>query len=450
MSCFEYNKDADNIVTLTINMDGKVNIINQEFTRDLLATVQRLEAERATITGVILTSAKSTFIAGADLKFFAQFSTSDIREFSAMVNDFKNAQRRLEQLTLPVVCALNGTALGAGFELALACHHRIAINDTKNIFGLPEESFGLLPGGGGTTRLIHLLGLKAALPLILEARKLRADLALTSGIIDDIATDSTDMLQKARTWIRNNPTAQQPWDKPDYSIDKKELKILAISPAVMLKKTRGAFPAAKTLLALAKEILTVDFDTALKIESRAFIKLLLSPEAHNMITTFYFGLNALKAGGSRPKEIPPQHTTKIGILGAGMMGRGIAYAAAIANIDVTLLDSTLLLAQKGKTFSEKLLENNPKKAEILARITPTEKIADLAGCDLIIEAVFENVEIKAQITRAAEPQLAANGVFASNTSTLPISLLADASTNPENFIGIHFFSPVEKMPLIEI
>lgn len=455
MNCFEFKRE-NNIVIILINMPGPVNIVNHQFIHDFLETVQRLEQERDAFDGIIFTAEKSTFVAGADLNQLLGFNSNQINDLFQDLSQLKNGMRRLEQLGKPVVCALNGTTLGAGFEFALCCHYRIAVDHPANRFGLPEASLGILPGGGGMTRLIHKLGVEAALPIIIEAQKYSASAAHKLGMIDEIAADIKEMLDKAISWIKNNPSAQQPWDKKGASIpggnilNPKIARFIALSPAVILKKTRGMFPASKEILSVAKEILSVEFDTALKIESRKLIKLLLTPVAHNMINTFAIELKMLNAGGSRPENFPKLSVKKVGILGAGMMGRGIAYACASKNIDVVLLDSTIELAQKGKAYSEKLLKQHPKQNEILARIKPTATFADLTDCDLIIEAVFENADIKAEITRNTEALLNADGIFASNTSTLPITLLAKAAKKPENFIGIHFFSPVEKMPLIEI
>lgn len=464
MNGFRYNKDSDNIVTILMDMTGPVNTMNEEFIQLIEPTLDRLEKEKNTITGVILTSAKKTFFAGGDLKKIIAFSKGQEAEIFSFLEKNKSYLRRLEQLGRPVVAAINGSALGGGCELCLACHHRIIMDDPAIRIGMPEVTLGLLPGGGGIVRTIRMMGLEKALPLLVEGKKLKPQKALSLGLVDAVAKNTEEMMQKAAEWIKAHPEAVQPWDEKGYKIpggdtrDKKTIQILQIAPGMIYQKTRGNMPAPETILDVAGESLRLDVDTALRIESRGFTKLALTPVAKNLITTFFFQMNELKAGRSRPSGVKKHPVKRVGILGAGMMGQGLAYVSAMAGVEAVLKDISLEAAQKGKTYSDKLLSKAVKKSRITAErkkivldlITPTVENKNLAGCDLIIEAVFEDMDLKHKVIRETEPNLAENGIFASNTSTLPITQLARASERAENFIGLHFFSPVDKMPLVEI
>lgn len=464
-NAIRFEKDSDNIVTLTIDMPGQsANTMNAEFRTAIAASAQKVLAEKDSIRGIIICSAKKTFFAGGDLNELIAVEKEQATEFFNMVQDLKQQMRKIETLGIPVVAAINGAALGGGFEIALACHQRICLNDSKIKLGLPEVTLGLLPGGGGVARLSRLIGLEAAFPFLLEGKQVSPQEALQAGLIHQLADSVPDMLQKAREFILANPSVQQPWDVKGYKVPGGTpstpalAQKLAIAPAVLRQKTKGCYPAPEKIMAAAVEGLQVDFDTACSIESRYFTELTTSQVAKNMIGTFFFQLNAIKAGGSRPQGIAPYTTKKVGILGAGMMGSGIAYSCAMRGIDVVLKDVSQASADKGKVYSENLLAKRvakkrmgqEKMAEVLNRILATDKNADLQGCDLIIEAVFEDRELKARVTQEAEPMLASGGVFASNTSTLPITGLAEASAHADKFIGLHFFSPVDKMPLVEI
>lgn len=464
MSGFRYEKDAENIVTITMDMAGPVNAMNDEFIGLMDETIHRLEKEKDDIAGVIIASAKDTFFAGGDLKKIASFQEGEEETVFQATEQNKQYLRRLERLGKPVVAAINGAALGGGCEICLACHHRIAIDDAKLRIGMPEVSLGLLPGAGGIVRTVRLLGLQKALPLLLEGKKLRPEKALAEGLIHELAAGADEMRRKAVAWIKANPGAVQPWDESGYQFpgggaDHPEIvQMLRVAPGVLYQKTQGVMPAPEAILAVAAESMRVDVDTALRIESRYFTRLVFTPVAKNMIETFFFQLNALNAGGSRPKAAPKSKVKKVGILGAGMMGRGVAHVSAMAGIEVVLKDMSLEAAEKGKAYSEQLLSkavergrmDDAQKSAILDRIRPVADNGPLNGCDLIIECVFENMAIKHTVIQETEPCLAEDGVFASNTSTLPIAELAKASRAPENFIGLHFFSPVEKMPLVEI
>lgn len=465
MSSIQYQKDQDGIVTLTVDMPGQsANTMNQAFRTDFAAVASQLESERDGITGVIITSGKNTFFAGGDLNGLLAVTPEQKEELFKRATDMKAAMRRIELLGKPVVAAINGSALGGGFELCLACHARFSLADPKIALGFPEVNLGLLPGGGGIVRLVRYLGLEAAMPLLLEGTSLSPAQALAKRVITGIADDVASLVETARDWIKANPEATQPWDKKGWRLpgsteqSPASLTFLRTAPVALMKKTRGCYPAPLAILSAAVEGAVVDFDTASLIETRYFVGLATGPVAKNLISTFFFQMNEIKTNKGRPADIPPATFKRVGILGAGMMGAGIAYASAMRGIEAVLKDVSLDQAAKGKLHSEKLLEkgvskgriSSSKRDEVLQRITPTADASGLAGCDIIIEAVYEKRELKAEVTREAEPHLAENGVFASNTSTLPITGLAEASASPENFIGLHFFSPVDRMPLVEI
>jgi len=460
-----YEKDSDNIVTLTMDMPGQsANTMNADFRESILAIADRLEQEKDSISGVIYASAKDTFFAGGDLKELIAVTKEDAEDFFNMVEQIKAPLRKIETLGVPVVAAINGAALGGGFEICLASHHRIALNNPKLKVGLPEVTLGLLPGGGGVARMVRLLGLEAAFPFLMEGKQVNPEKALKAGLIHDIADNSEGLMAKAKAWVKANPKSTQPWDVKGYKLPggapshPAVAQKLAIAPSVLRQKTKGCYPAPEKILAAAVEGAQVTFDEACTIESRYFTELTTSQIAKNMIGTFWFQLNEIKAGGSRPNGIDKQVTKKVGILGAGMMGAGIAYSTAMSGIDVVLKDVSMEAAEKGKAYSDGLLKkrisrkqmSEEKAKTVLDRILPTDKAEDLEGCDLIIEAVFENRELKAKVTQEAEAFLNKDGVFASNTSTLPITSLATASKDESKFIGLHFFSPVDKMPLVEI
>ncbi len=464
MSAIQYQKNEDNIVILTFDSPNQsANTMNADFRTALDEVVTQLQADKD-IAGIIFRSAKKTFFAGGDLDELIQATPEHATEFFNMIEEMKAKLRYIETRGIPVVAALNGTALGGGWEIALCAHHRIALNDPKSKFGLPEVTLGLLPGGGGIVRSVRLLGLQNALPLLMEGKQFGVDKARSLGLIHEVADSTDELLKKAIAWIKANPKSQQPFDVKGYKIPGGSpstpavAQMLAIAPAMLRDKTKGCYPAPEAIMSAAVEGAQVDVDTALTIESRYFTYLATSQISKNMIGTFWHGLNAIKSGASRPQGIERWKATKVGILGAGMMGAGIAYATASTGIPVVLKDISLEAAEKGKAYSQKLLDKKvaqgrlsaEKRDQFLSLIQTTASNADLAGCDLIIEAVFENPALKAQVTQEVEQYLASNGVMASNTSTLPITELAQASKNDQNFIGLHFFSPVDKMQLVEI
>ncbi|MDI3248384.1 MULTISPECIES: 3-hydroxyacyl-CoA dehydrogenase NAD-binding domain-containing protein [unclassified Pseudomonas] len=460
-----YEKGQDQIVVLTLDMPGQsANTMNAAYREAMAATLTRLEAEKNEIAGVVITSAKKTFFAGGDLNELIKVDKAQAKAFYDSVLVLKAQLRRLETLGKPVVAAINGAALGGGWEICLACHHRVALDDKSVQLGLPEVTLGLLPGGGGVVRMVRMLGLEKALPYLLEGKKVRPAQALQAGLIDEVAADREALLAQARAWVLANPEVRQPWDNKGYAIPggtpshPKVAQMLAIAPSILRSKTQGCFPAPEKILCAAVEGAQVDFDTAHLIETRYFTELVTGQVAKNMIGTFWFQLNQINAGSSRPQGYAPYVTRKVGVLGAGMMGAGIAYVSACAGIEVVLKDITLAAAEKGKAHSAALLDKKVSRGQLtaeqrettLARIHPTQDDADLAGCDLIIEAVFEDRALKAKVSAAAQNVVGADAVIASNTSTLPISGLATAVPDQAKFIGLHFFSPVDKMPLVEI
>lgn len=456
---------SDGIATLTFDEPGSpVNTMCLQWQEDLGEAVRRVVKDSDAIRGIVLASAKSTFFAGADLKGTMRLQAEDAPRVFREIEQVKKNFRTLETLGKPVVACLNGAALGGGWGVALAAHHRIAVDHPRIQFGLPEITLGLIPGASGITKMTRLLGLVGAQPYVLESKLFGPREALELGLVHELVPDASALRQSALAWIAANPRAQQPWDAKDYRMpggtpsQPKVAGMLAVAPAALKLKTRGLYPAPEYALAAMVEGAQVDFDTALRIESRYLARLIVTPVAKNMISAFFFNMNAIKSGQSRPQWDGRYQPRKVGILGAGMMGAGIAYAQASRGIATVLKDVSIEKAEAGKGYSERITQPRVEQGRIsaedqqalLARITPTGSVQDLQGCELIIEAVFENRDLKAKVTREAEPLLAPGGFFASNTSTLPITGLAKASARPEKFVGIHFFSPVDKMKLVEI
>jgi 3-hydroxyacyl-CoA dehydrogenase/enoyl-CoA hydratase/3-hydroxybutyryl-CoA epimerase len=455
----------DGIATVTFDEPGSpVNTMCVQWQHDLTELTAQVLKDKEAIKGIILASAKSTFFAGADLKGVMRLQTVDAKAVFTEIELLKKNFRTLETLGKPVVSCLNGTALGGGWEVALVGHHRIAVDNPKTQFGMPEVTLGLLPGASGVTKMTRHLGLMGAQPYLVEGKLFGPREALELGLVHELVTSDAELRPQALAWIAANPTAQHPWEAKDYKIpggtpaNPKVAGMLAVAPAMIKKQTRGLYPAPQAIMECMVEGAEVDFATALRIESRHLAKLMTGINARAMINTFFFNMNAIKSGQSRPKDVPRYKPAKVGLLGAGMMGAGIAYAQASRGISTVLKDVSQEKADFGKAYSTKLTQTRVDKGrmgpddqkELLDRIQATDKAADLQGCDLIIEAVFENRELKAKVTQEAEPMLASGGFFASNTSTLPIGGLAQASAKPEKFIGIHFFSPVDKMKLVEI
>ena len=464
----KWDKDADGIVTLTLDdPTGSANVMNENYQESMRKAVERLVAEKDSITGVVIASAKKTFFAGADLREVIKLGPENAGEAFAMVEDVKRDLRTIETLGVPVVAAINGAAMGGGLEIALACHHRI-IADVKGCqIGLPEVTLGLLPGGGGVTRTVRMLGIQNAFMSVLsQGTRFKPAQAKELGLVDEIVGSVEELVPAAKAWIKANPEAHtQPWDAKGYKMpggtpsSPALAAILPSFPSLLRSQLKGApMPAPRAIMAAAVEGAQVDFDTASRIESRYFTELATGPIAKNMIQAFFFDLQTINSGGSRPEGIGKTPITKIGVLGAGMMGAGIAYVSAKAGFDVVLKDVSLEAAQKGKGYSEKLeakaLERGKTSKErsdaLLARITPTADAADFKGVDFVIEAVFENQELKHKVFQEIEDIVEPNAILGSNTSTMPITGLATGVKRQEDFIGIHFFSPVDKMPLVEI
>ena len=457
----DYESGADGVAVISWNMaDRAMNVVNEASFAAFSEAVERALADDA-VSGVVVTSARPDFLAGADLASLLQ--GADAGEMFARVRRFQALLRRMETGGKPFVAALNGTAVGGGLEIALACHRRIAADKRGALFGLPEVTVGLLPGAGGTQRLPRLIGARAALPLMAEGRKLDAAAAKSAGILDAVVP-AESLMAAAREWLATSPEATQPWDRKGYRIPggpvwgPGAMETFVAGSAMAHDKTRGNYPAVQAILSCVYEGLQVDIDTGLKAEARWFTKLACGPVAKNMIRSLFFAIGNANKLGNRPQGIERRKYRKVGILGAGMMGSGIAYASAVAGLEVVLLDTEAALAERGKATSATLLEKRVARGRmseaegeaILARIEATSDFADLAGCELVIEAVFEDRAIKAEVTAKAEAVMPADAIFASNTSTLPITGLAQASKRPESFIGLHFFSPVDKMPLVEI
>ncbi len=462
-----WDQDADGIVTLTLDdPTQRANTMTDDFCRSLTAAVDRLEAERDTVTGVIVTSAKNTFFAGGDLNLLITITPANSPEFAAGVAQLKADLRRFEKLGKPTVAALNGAALGGGLEIALACKRRIAVDDPKSQFGLPEVTLGLLPGAGGVVRITRLLGVTVGLTkVLLQGTCYSPAAAAELGIIDELAATAPQMLDQATAWIKANPQAVQPWDDPGYRMPGGTPaspglgSMLPGFPGNLRRQLKGApMPAPHHIMCAAVEGANVDLDSALTIEGRYFLNLVTGQVAKNMIQAFWFDLNSINAGGSRPAGYDERRAQRVAVLGAGMMGAGIAYVTARAGMHVVLKDVSLAAATKGKGYSQQLLDKDvsrgklseARRDEILARITPTEEYADLAGCDLVVEAVFEKASLKKEVFAATEPVVAPDALLGSNTSTLPITDLADGVHRSQDFIGLHFFSPADKMPLLEI
>jgi len=462
MSALTIEKGEDGIVIATMDLAGhSMNVLNEELATPLAGLPDLLEQD-ASVKGLILRSSKKDFLAGADIDRLRALSSAQEAFDESM--KLKRFIRRFEKCGKPVVAILNGQCKGGGLEIAMGCHWRIVIDDGKARLGLPEVKLGLLPGGGGTQRMPRLVGMQQALQWMGEGADIKAAQALATGLVNELAADADAAMTQARAWIANNPKPVQPWDLPEFrypggdSRSPAAAQMLAIAPSIVSSKSYGNYPALTHIMSSVFEGGLTDIDRALEIESRFFAACVVSPESKNLIGTLWYQLNAIKKGASRPAGQAQTKVKKLGILGAGMMGAGIAYVSAKTGMQVVLLDSTQEAADKGKRYAQDLLDKEVKKGRssadkrdaLLALITPTTSFDALAGCDLVIEAVFEDRAVKAEVTKKAEAVIGSSAVFASNTSTLPITGLAQASVRPAQFLGLHFFSPVDKMPLVEI
>jgi 3-hydroxyacyl-CoA dehydrogenase / enoyl-CoA hydratase / 3-hydroxybutyryl-CoA epimerase len=458
---------ADGVALLAIDLAGRpMNVLTPALLEELAAAIEQLLGDQS-VKGIVLTSAKDgAFVAGADIKdmvhaYECGISAAEAAEYTQPLH---RLSRRLETGGKPVACAINGLALGGGLELALACHYRVLANDAKAVVGLPEVQIGLLPGGGGTQRLPRLIGIEKALPLLLTGRHVRPDEALQLGIVHALA-EPAQMVDAARAWLAAQPSAVQPWDQKGYRVPggagplaPHATRSFMAGTALTAQNSQRNYPAPLAILSCVYEGTQLSLDAGLRIEGKYFGRLLSGPVARNLMRTMFVNKGAADKLARRPKAPARTKVGRLGLLGAGLMGGGIAHVAAAAGIEVVLLDTTLEQAQKGRDYSARLLAKDLQKGKIgqdqldarLARIKPTADYADLAGCDLVVEAVFENREIKAGVTRKTDAVIGSHAVFASNTSSLPITGLAQTFSRPADFIGLHFFSPVEKMPLVEV
>ncbi|MDN3272356.1 3-hydroxyacyl-CoA dehydrogenase NAD-binding domain-containing protein [Streptomyces sp. MA15] len=462
-----WEQDDTGVVTLVLDDPSRsVNTMNAAFIDSLEAVTARLTEQRDSVRGVIVASAKKSFFAGGDLHDLISVTpeTAGVSYEAGM--RVKRALRVMETLGRPVVAAINGAALGGGYEIALACHHRIALDAPGTEVGCPEVTLGLLPGGGGVTRAVRMFGVTEALrKILLEGTQYGPARALEAGLVDEVVSDPGELLARARAFVDAHPESAQPWDAPGYRIPggtpshPKFAAHLPALPALLRKKTGGApCPAPRNILAAAVESAQVDVDTAFEIEARHLTELVTGQITKNMIQGFFFDLRAVGFGAGRPKDVPARKVTRVAVLGAGMMGAGIAYSCAAAGIDVVLKDVSPEAALKGKGYSEKLCakavargRTTRERADtLLARITPTAESGDLAGCDAVIEAVFEDTALKHQVFQEIQHVVAPDALLCSNTSTLPVTVLAKGVERPRDFLGLHFFSPVDKMPLVEI
>ncbi len=474
MENFSFDVDSDGIALITWDMpDRTMNVLSASSMAEIREWIGTVIGDEK-IKGAVLTSGKAAFCAGADLGEMegnaseagggGEESAEDkTRRAFDNAYAFNKLLRELETCGKPIVAAINGLAMGGGLEVTLACHYRVVADNDRIQLGLPEAKVGLLPGGGGTQRLPRLIGMAGALPLILEGKSLNPAKAQKAGIVHKVVPGD-QIVAEAKRWIKEEGDAQQPWDKKGYKIpgggphDKGSQGTFVVGNAMLRANTYGNYPAQRFIMSCVYEGCQVPIEAGLRIESRYFVKLLGMPESKNMIRSLFLSSQELGKGARRPQGEPESDVKKMGILGAGMMGAGIAYVSAMAGIECVLIDRDQESADKGKDYSVKLLDKaisrgkmkEEKKEQVLSLITPTTDYEQLKGSDLIVEAVFEDRDIKADVTAKAEAVIADTAVFGSNTSTLPITGLATKSSRPDNFIGIHYFSPVDKMPLVEI
>ncbi len=466
MNIFDYAVDSDGVAVLTFDLEGRsMNVLDEAVITKLDELIDKVIADDK-VKGAVIASGKKTFCAGADLLDIVDEvdPTADPKDVYERWGGLQSVYRKLETCGKPFAAAINNTALGGGYELCLACHHRVAADDPKSRIGLPEVQVGLLPGAGGTQRLPRMIGLEQALPLLLQGKHLNPAKALEIGMVDQVVEPGAEV-EAARRWILEVGDAEKPWDQKGFKfpggaglMHPKAIQTQMFGVALLQRETKHNYPAPIKIMSAVYEGSVVPMDTALRIESKYFAELLTSHEARNMIRTLFVNKGAAEKGARRPKGIERSKVSKLGILGAGMMGAGIAYVSARAGIEVVLLDRDKDSAEKGKDYSRMLVQKGidrgkvqaEKGAAMLELIKTTDSYDDFEGCDYIIEAVFEDRKIKADVTAKTEAVIPETAIFGSNTSTLPITGLAENSKRPESFIGIHFFSPVDKMPLVEV
>ncbi|MCF2876459.1 MULTISPECIES: 3-hydroxyacyl-CoA dehydrogenase NAD-binding domain-containing protein [unclassified Tenacibaculum] len=466
MQHIKYTIDSDGIAFITWDVaNSPVNIMNQETMNEFFTTVTRSVNDSA-VKGIVINSAKQDFIAGGDLKWFLNYDKSREECFDMLMETHK-AMRLLETSGKPVVAAMNGLALGGGVEIALACHHRIMVNHPKNKMGLVECSVGLFPGAGGTQRYLRMLGAQKTIEFITQSKKLTAEQALHNKLVNQICEPTDDINKLAKQWILDNPNACQPWDDKHFVVPGTPngvgqmsgiTEFYSVSNAMAYKTTHGNMPHIKNVLSAIYHGGSTSIDNALEIEARYFVDTLFSKETKNIIRSSFIFIGDAAKGKAKPKGFERASYKKVGVLGAGMMGAGIAYVTAKAGIEVALKDVSIESSERGKSYSEKIEQKKLAKGRtteikmnaLLEKIKPTDKVEDLADCDLIIEAVFENEKLKNSVTKETEAIIKPEVIYASNTSTIPITTLAKASVKPDKYIGLHFFSPVDKMPLVEV
>ena len=460
-----YSKDTDHIVTLTLNMAGRsVNVINHEISQAFVPVIELLQKEKArrSLRGVIITSGKNSFLAGGDLEYLSQ--ADDPQEIFELTQRLKKIFRDIERPGVPVVAAINGTALATGFELALACHHRILLDDPKVRVGLPEVQYGLMPGNGGIIRLMWLLGIEKAFPILASGHRYTPREALEAGIVDELVTSERAMLDRAKEWILSKPEGRRKWDAATDGIpggtvhDKATALLLSQLTAGVTRRYHRHFPAPQAILNTLAEGSAVNFDTALEIESRYYTQIVCSREAKNMIKTFWFDFKEIRGGAQRPAGFGRFRPKRVGIIGAGVMGSGLAYSCLLNGMKVVIKDVSKLVAERGRDYVKRQLAARSESAaltpdeakKLLANVTTTEDSRDFETCDLVIEAVFENANVKKKVTREAVEHLDRYSLFASNTVSIPITELQQAALRPENYIGLHFFYPVEENRVVEV
>ena len=465
MAIIDYRVEDGVAILSWDDKDRPMNVLSGDALAELSAGVEKAVADEE-VKGIVLTSAKQgVFVAGGDLQQIESLGSGpiDAEDLLKRTSAVLDQLRRMETCGKPVVAALNGVTLGGGYEIALACHRRILVNQRHAQVGLPEAGLGLMPGAGGTQRLPRLIGVQGALGLIMQGKQLGPDEALEKGLVDELV-EPADLIPVAKKWIADSGNATQPWDEKRYKVPGGGADSVTFAQTMMGSNamthanTFGNMPSQEAILQAVYEGLPLPMDRAGKVETRQFIRVLQDPTARSMLRTLFFSLQECQKGARRPKDVPRFDVKKVGIIGAGLMGQGIAHVTAKAKIDVVLLDRDLASAERGKDKVQKTLERRLQKGRttpdrieaILGRIHPTESYDDLQGCDVIVEAVFEDRDLKAKVTKAADAQLNDDAIFASNTSGLPITDLAEASSRPASFIGLHFFSPVERMQMVEI
>ena len=460
-----YSKDTDHIVTLTLNMaERSVNVINHEISRAFVPVIELLQKEKArrSLRGVVITSAKNSFLAGGDLEYL--YGAQDAAEIFGLTQRLKKIFRDIERPGVPVVAAMNGSALATGFELALACHHRILLDDPKVRVGLPEVQYGLIPGNGGIIRLMWLLGIEAAFPVLANGHRYSPREALAARIVDELVDDERELIDRAKRWILDKTEGRRKWDAKQSEIpggtvhDRSTALLLSRLTARITKQYHRHFPAPQAILNVLAEGSAVNFDAALEIESRYYTEIVRSREAKNMIKTFWFDFQEIRRGAQRPAGFGRFRPKKVGIIGAGVMGSGLAYGCLLNGMEVVIKDVSKLVAERGRDYVKRRLQEvsdagaltTEAATKLLGKVQTTEDSRDFETCDLVIEAVFENANVKKKVTREAVEHLDRYSLFASNTVSIPITELQQAALRPENYIGLHFFYPVEDNRVVEV